>query len=186
MQNKASQRTKRHWVGDKAGSLSATRDQGIHSTTKDVGACCGPRENCVLQGAIDSKEQISLDMFDNSEKGFDEFVFDTEEDPDALGILDDDLEGTSSNKPIKDLWGNEMFTLDSIKHPCSSEWRTLTHVVRFIKQCVKTPLERQQRNLMRAESHRPVINGMACQTPNLDPELITLLFKSGKDPRKGL
>ncbi|KAJ1197121.1 hypothetical protein NDU88_000983 [Pleurodeles waltl] len=63
-------RTKRDdTLSSMRGSLSATRDQGSHSTTKDVG---------VLHCTIDSQDSFSLDMFDanDNEKGFDEFVFD--------------------------------------------------------------------------------------------------------------
>ncbi|KAJ1146643.1 hypothetical protein NDU88_012907 [Pleurodeles waltl] len=78
------------------------------STTKDVGAHRGTGDYDVLRGTIDSQDLFSLDIFDASDndKGFDECVYNTEEDPDTLDSLDDDLQGTSSTKPITHPLGN--------------------------------------------------------------------------------
>ncbi|KAJ1143875.1 hypothetical protein NDU88_010177 [Pleurodeles waltl] len=84
------------------GRLSATSEQGSHSATKDNGVQCGTRDQGVFHGTIENPHARSLDTFYTiDEKDFDKFVFDLEEDPDALGSLNDDLPDT-----VKDPLGN--------------------------------------------------------------------------------
>ncbi|KAJ1210710.1 hypothetical protein NDU88_006072 [Pleurodeles waltl] len=55
-----------------------------------------------------------------------------------------------------------------------------------MKDSLRKPLEKDERSVMMAECSRPVIDEKVCMTPNLDPDMLTYLFKLGRDPRKGL
>lgn len=73
-----------------------------------------------------------------------------------------------------------------MRHSRGSEWWPMSHVAEYIKYWIRRPLERSERNIMRAECSRPVIGEKDTLTPNLDPEIITYMFKMGRDPRQGL
>ncbi|KAJ1161909.1 hypothetical protein NDU88_002389 [Pleurodeles waltl] len=75
------------------GSLRATRDHGSHSATKDVSVHRATRDYRDLHGTRDDQDSMSLDMFVDNDRSYDEFVFDIGEDPDIMGGLDDDLQG---------------------------------------------------------------------------------------------
>lgn len=79
-----------------------------------------------------------------------------------------------------------MFSPELIRHPRSTDWRPLPHVAEFIKLWIRRPLEKEARAVMKEECSRPVVDGKCCLTPELDPDLISFLFKMGCDPRKGL
>lgn len=108
----------------------------------------------------------------------DEYIFD------PLEKLDD-LNQPSTSGSVKDPSGVEMFNPSKINHPRGSDWWPHDHVAKFIKLCIRKPLERESRNLMRSECPSPSLDNKAGLTPILDPELLTFLFKTGRDPRKG-
>ncbi|KAJ1124558.1 hypothetical protein NDU88_003009 [Pleurodeles waltl] len=62
----------------------------------------------------------------------------------------------------------------------------MDHVTLFTKFWIRKSLDKEARNLLRVECPRPFIDNKSGITPNLDLELQSSLFKSGKDPRKGL
>ncbi|KAJ1122681.1 hypothetical protein NDU88_001166 [Pleurodeles waltl] len=114
--------------------------------------------------------KISWDDKEYSDE-LDEYILDMSNgnEMDEFNILD--KTEIEQRKEMKDPLGHALFEPSDVKHPRSAEWK---------------PLERNERNVMGAECSRPVIGEKDSMTPNLDPDLITYLFKLGRDPRKGL
>ncbi|KAJ1210711.1 hypothetical protein NDU88_006073 [Pleurodeles waltl] len=115
----------------------------------------------------------------------DEYVLDLEYKDD----LEDDF-GTvfraNSGEELLDPLGGKLFEPKDIRHPWVNEWWPLGHVAGYIKDRLRKLLEKDERSVMRAKCSRPVIDEKVCMTPNLDPDMLTYLFKLGRDPRKGL
>ncbi|KAJ1211358.1 hypothetical protein NDU88_006718 [Pleurodeles waltl] len=117
---------------------------------------------------------------------YDEYILDINDDNDLdeFDILERKETGKISQ--VKDPLGHTLFEPSDVKHPRSAEWWPIRHVAEYFRQKIRKSLERSERNLMRAECSCPVIGEKDSVTPNLDPDVITYLFKLGRDPRKGL
>ncbi|KAJ1208000.1 hypothetical protein NDU88_003390 [Pleurodeles waltl] len=152
-----------------------------------IGVLRGSKKKGTLNGAMESqldaeKEGFSGDFMNEQD---DEYVLDLEykdELEDELGI---NFRASSSDELLDPL-GEKLFEPKNIRHPQGKEWWPMEHVASYIKDRLRKPLEKDERNVMRAKCSRPVIDAKVCLTPNLDPEMITYLFKLGRDPRKGL
>ncbi|KAJ1112969.1 hypothetical protein NDU88_001229 [Pleurodeles waltl] len=123
---------------------------------------------------------------DYSDELDDEYILDTINDNEMDEFNIKEKTETEQRKEVKDPLGQVLFEPSDVKHPRSAEWWPMRHVAEYIRQKIRNPLERNERNVMRAECSHPVIGEKDSMTPNLDPVLITYLFKLGRDPRKGL
>ncbi|KAJ1186290.1 hypothetical protein NDU88_003073 [Pleurodeles waltl] len=154
---------------------------------RQIGVPGGSKSKGTLSGAIES--QLDADnvgcggnfMIEDD----DEYVLDLEYKDD----LKDDF-GTvfraNSGEELLDLLGGKLFEPKDIRHPRGKEWWPLEHVAGYIKDRLCKPLEKDERSVMRAECSRPMIDDKFCMNTNLDPDMLTYLFKLGRDPRKGL
>ncbi|KAJ1109933.1 hypothetical protein NDU88_007290 [Pleurodeles waltl] len=122
--------------------------------------------------------------YDNSDE-MDEYVFDMSNDDEMDEFTMLDSSEKEQRKEVKDSLGHALFEPSDVKHPHSAEWWPMRHMAECIKQKIKKPLERNDKNIMRAECSHPVIGDKDSMTPNLDPDLITYLFKLCRDPRNG-
>ncbi|KAJ1097023.1 hypothetical protein NDU88_002152 [Pleurodeles waltl] len=120
-----------------------------------------------------------------NDNDLDEYVLDLE----YKDGFEDELGGNLTTKNSEDLLdslGEKLFEPKDVRHLRGKEWWPLDYVASYIKAKLRKPLEKDERNVMRVECSRLVIDVKVCLTPNLDPEMITYLFKLGRDPRKGL
>ncbi|KAJ1097310.1 hypothetical protein NDU88_002435 [Pleurodeles waltl] len=145
----------------------------------------------VLSGTMERQNNPAKEMTGKSgwdDKDYsdelDEYILDMSNEMDVFNILD--KTEIEQRKEVKDTLGHALFEPSDVRHPRSAEWWPMRHAAEYIRQKIRKPLERNERNVMRAECSRPVIGEKDSMTPNLDPDLITFLFKLGRDPRKGL
>ncbi|KAJ1098508.1 hypothetical protein NDU88_003618 [Pleurodeles waltl] len=158
-------------------------DIGVPRGTSGVSDLYGTRD-----GFYSQNTSIDYIIYDSDLDMVDVYMFDPQEILDT-DFLEDDLEQSSASKTIKDPMGADMFNLTLITHPSGSNWWPMDPVSSFIQFCIHKSLDRESHNLMRADCLRPFLDNKAGISPNLDPELLTnelFLFKSGKDPRKGI
>ncbi|KAJ1160158.1 hypothetical protein NDU88_000660 [Pleurodeles waltl] len=152
---------------------------GVPSSSKKRGTLSGSKES-----QFDAERDYINEEFDD-DPDFDEYVLDLE----YKDGLEDELGGnirTKSSKDLLDQLGEKLFEPKHIRQPRGKEWWPLDHVASYIEALLRKPLEKDERNVMRVDCSRPVIEEKVCLAPNLDPEMFTYLFKLGKDPRKGL
>ncbi|KAJ1191577.1 hypothetical protein NDU88_000893 [Pleurodeles waltl] len=170
------------------GKRKGVDEEELFSLSEDEDRLRGP--GGTLSGAIGSqldaeKEGCSGDFINEDD---DEYVLDLEYKDD----LEDDFGtvfGAKSREDILDLLdplGEKLFEPKDIRHPRGKEWWPLEHLAGYIKDRLRKPVEKDEKNVMRAECSRPVIDEKVCMTHNLDPDMITYMFKLGRDPRKGL
>ncbi|KAJ1140652.1 hypothetical protein NDU88_007001 [Pleurodeles waltl] len=169
------------------GGKCFNKKRHLSKDIRQIGVLSGSNSKGTLSGAIEiqldaEKEGCSGDFINEDE---DEYALDLEYKDD----LEDDF-GTvfraKSGEDLLDPLGEKLFEPKDIRHPRGKEWWPLEHVAGYIKDRLCKPLEKDERNVMRAECSRPVIDEKVCVTPNLDPDMITYLFKLGRDPRKCL
>lgn len=168
------------------GGLSSSNYTGGPSAPTRQRADNGTSQLDALSGSQYQSANVSSYSLNDDSDALDEYILDLNQNDDDIDL--DLLEGppSSSEEVILDPLGQEMFSPDNIRHPNSSQWWPQHHVAKFIQKWVKHPLEREARNIMKAECPRPMVQDKLCLTPNLDPELIKFLFKLGRDPRKGM
>ncbi|KAJ1138203.1 hypothetical protein NDU88_004594 [Pleurodeles waltl] len=141
-----------------------------------------------MENQIDAEKDYLNEEYDNdndNDNDVDEYVLDLEY---KDGLEDEVCSNirTKSSKDLLDLLGEKLFESKDIRHPRGKEWWPLDHVASYIKVRLRNPLERIERNILRAECSRPVIDEKMFLIPNLDSGMETYLFKLGKDTRKGL
>lgn len=139
------------------GVLSGTKHLGVHRGTNYPSA---PIHDSLADDVVFSND-------DNTSDFVDEYVLDLDEDEDDLTQSFELDAPSSSRDSILDPLGEEMFSPLNIKHPRSYEWFPHDHVSKFITKWLRNPLERETRNLLRAECSRPSIEGKVCQPPTL-------------------
>ncbi|KAJ1132471.1 hypothetical protein NDU88_010780 [Pleurodeles waltl] len=136
-----------------------------------------------MESQLDSEKEYFSGEFDNEHD--DEYVLDLEYKDEREEELENSFK-TRNSEDLLDPLGGKLVEPKDIRHPQGKELWSLEHVASYIKHRLRKPLEKDERNIMRAECSRPVIEEKVCLTPNLDPEMITYLLKLGRDTRKGL
>ncbi|KAJ1082631.1 hypothetical protein NDU88_002796 [Pleurodeles waltl] len=158
-----------------------------------MGAICGTKLKSIPCSTLDSDVLSSIQIADANdeespnENPLEEYVFDTDNgefDQEEL-FMEEDFSSTTRDV-IRDPLGDKMFSPNDIKPHKHAEWCPQEHDAKFSKKWVCNPLEKRVSNILKAECSRHVIDDKICLTPNLDPELKTILFKLGRAPRKVL
>ncbi|XP_056375992.1 uncharacterized protein LOC130291262 [Hyla sarda] len=90
-------------------------------------------------------------------------------------------EDTTVNLP-----GDAYFDPTLICHPRSGEWLPNQRIAEFLALRANKSLDRPSRSKLKAECPRPSLPNNASATPELDPLLAKFLFKTGKNPKKGV
>ncbi|XP_053321093.1 uncharacterized protein LOC128492534 [Spea bombifrons] len=87
---------------------------------------------------------------------------------------------------VKDPQGTPLFDPDDLRHPRSAEWDPPAHIAQYLALRVRKPLSKETRRKLRAECPRPLVPDGVCKTPEVDPQIIQFLSKTGWKPRKAL
>ncbi|XP_056400569.1 uncharacterized protein LOC130294571 [Hyla sarda] len=82
--------------------------------------------------------------------------------------------------------GDSYFDPALICHPRSGEWLPNSRIAEFLALRANKPLDRPSRSKLKAECPRPSLPNNSSATPELDPLLAKFLFKTGKNPKKGV
>ncbi|KAJ1159010.1 hypothetical protein NDU88_011680 [Pleurodeles waltl] len=147
----------------------------LSNTQQKKGVLSGTNRNDNLGGSKEmnsqSDEANSESISEKKEDKFNEYGLDLDI---AEGDKDEWLQMDEGPSTLKDVikypLGEEMFSPYEIRHPRSEDWWLLDHVAQFIMKWTRTLLDEEVRNIMRAENSRPVLEGKAGVTLNLDPE----------------
>ncbi|KAJ1209312.1 hypothetical protein NDU88_004690 [Pleurodeles waltl] len=142
---------------------------GVHSSSRKKGTLRG-----AIESQLDAEKYYFSGEFDNEDD--DEYVLDLEYKDELEDELGNNFK-TRNSEDLLDPLGEKLFEPKNIRHHRGKEWWPLEHVASYIKDRLCKPLEKDERNIMRAECSRPVIDEKVCLTPNLDPEMISYLFK---------
>ncbi|KAJ1138178.1 hypothetical protein NDU88_004569 [Pleurodeles waltl] len=154
------------------------RQTGVPGGSREKGTLNGVKE-----GQLDAEKEGCTEDF--LEEDDNECVLDLEYKDDFEDEFGTVLRAHSSEQLLDPL-GAKLFEPKDIQHPRGKEWWPLEHVTSYMKDRLRKPLEKEERSVTRAECSGPVIDEKVCMTSNLDPDMLTYLFKLGRHPRKGL
>ncbi|XP_056390485.1 uncharacterized protein LOC130346565 [Hyla sarda] len=139
------------------------------------------RKKVDFRSKPDSFRESSSEDSDHSDiEDVDDILYISEEggsDHDDPALQDDTKTG-DSNDPF--------FDPSLIYHPRSGEWLPEPKVAEYLAMWVFKSLDKASRSKLKSECPRPSLPHNSSATPELDPLLNKFLFKTGKNPKKGI